>query len=215
MNPHKVTKDFEVALAEYAGAPFAVTCTSCTMAIFLALQWHRHRYGPTSVVDIPKFTYVGVAQSALHAGCRIRWTDEEWQHRGWYVLTPTPVIDSARLLSSNVYEPGSLMCLSFHWSKHMGISAGGGAILTDDRDAVTFLRRARFDGRTPGVPAAEDTFQIGWHAYMAPEQAAEGLMRLAVLPRHNEPLPEPGYPDLSRQAVFAPHTEGYALKSAS
>lgn len=205
MNPHQVTADFEQALANYAGSRYAVATTSCTMAIFLALQWHKHRYGISLEVECPRYTYVGVAQHIVHVGSRIAWTDEDWQPRGWYVLHPTTVIDSARLLTSGMYRPGSLMCVSFHWAKHLAIGQGG-AILTDDLSAVHWLHRARFDGRSPGVAAWIDKFQVGWHAYMSPRDAAEGLSRLAVLPKHNTPLPEPGYADLSKHAVFAPHT---------
>lgn len=37
MNPFQVVKDFERALCEYTGAPYAVTTTSCTMALLLAV----------------------------------------------------------------------------------------------------------------------------------------------------------------------------------
>lgn len=206
MNPHQVTADFEQALADYTGSKYAVAATSCTMAIFLALQWHKYRYGPCREIECPRYTYVGVAQHIRHVGSEIAWTDEDWQPRGWYVLNPTTVIDSARLFTTGMYRPGSLMCVSFHWTKTLSVGQGG-AILTDDLSAVQWLRRARFDGRSPGVAPVDDTFQIGWHAYMSPRDAAEGLSRLAALPKHNDPLPEPGYTDLSRQAVFAPHTD--------
>jgi hypothetical protein len=37
---------------------------------------------------------------------------------------------------------------------------------------------------------------------MSPRDAAEGLSRLAVLPRHNDPLPNDDYPDLSTLEMF-------------
>lgn len=200
-----MTKDFEVALAEYAGAPYAVAVTSCTIAIFLALQWHKNRSGPSPIIACPKYTYCSVPMQIIHAGAKINWVEDDWESRGWYTLYPTTVIDSARLLTSGMYKPHTLMCVSFHWTKHLGLGQGG-AILTDSREAVTWLRKARFDGRTPGVPPSMDTFMIGWHAYMSPRDAAEGITRLATLPQHNDPLPWDGYPDLSKQAVFAPHT---------
>ena len=39
LSPHAVTRDFERALCEYTGAKYAVTTTSCTMAIQIALAW--------------------------------------------------------------------------------------------------------------------------------------------------------------------------------
>jgi dTDP-4-amino-4,6-dideoxygalactose transaminase len=97
-----------------------------------------------------------------------------------------------------------MQCLSFHWTKHLSIGQGG-AILLDDPEAAAWLRRARFDGRTEGVAPKDDVFDvIGWHAYMMPRDAAEGLTRLALLPRHNDDLPWSDYPDLSQAPVFQP-----------
>lgn len=94
------------------------------------------------------------------------------------------------------------MCLSFHWSKHLGIGQGG-AILLDDHSAYEWLRKMRFDGRTEGVAPKDDHFNmIGYHAYMSPRDAAEGLSKLAVLPKDNEPLPNDDYPDLSTMSIF-------------
>ena len=135
-----------------------------------------------------------------------------------YQLKPLPVWDSARWLTSGIYSQreffseasprpfppmtGQMVCISFHWAKTLGIEQGG-AILHDDYQADQWLRRARFDGRTEGVPPLMDTFrQLGWHAYMSPEVAAAGLLRLSHLPRHNDPLPNDNYPDLSTIEIF-------------
>ena len=94
------------------------------------------------------------------------------------------------------------MCLSFHWTKHLGIGQGG-AILTDDPRIAERLRRMRFDGRSQDIPAVEDKFTTpSYHAYMMPRDAAEGLTRLSLLPLHNNPLPNSDYPDLSLQECF-------------
>jgi len=43
----KVVRDFEQALCDYTGAKYAVTTTSCTMALLLACKWHLlERNGP-------------------------------------------------------------------------------------------------------------------------------------------------------------------------
>jgi dTDP-4-amino-4,6-dideoxygalactose transaminase len=98
--------------------------------------------------------------------------------------------------------PGTMICLSFHWSKTLGIQQGG-AILLDDPQADAWLRRARFDGREEGVhPKDQKNWQLGYHAYMAPETAAAGLVRLANLPKNNDPLPNSDYPDLSQMDIF-------------
>lgn len=221
-NPHAVTEEFEQALCEYTGAEYAVAVNSCTMALLLAVAWHlQKRFFDSDfrkLIEIPKRTYVGVPMSIIHAGGQPVFRDERWV--GAYQLKPLPVWDSARWFTSGMYSgdgrpvigpaphhfalfgPGQMACVSFHWSKTLGIQQGG-AILHDSPKADEWLRRARFDGRTPGVPPAKDTFdQIGWHCYMSPEVAAEGLVRLSFLAKHNAPLHSDDYPDLSLHEVF-------------
>ena len=152
----------------------------------------------------PRRTYVGVPQSILHAGWSLEFINWRWE--GLYEIKNTGVVDSARLLTADLWEmassPVAHMCLSFHWTKHLAIGQGG-AILTDSHDAVESLHRLRFDGRTPGTPASEENItMLGYHAYMSPRDAAEGLSLLDVLPMHNDPLPNSDYPDLSAREVF-------------
>ena len=219
MNPHQVTKDFEQALAIYTGAPFAVAVNSCTMALTLAVAWHlrktKPKFGEAAIkrdtkIGIPKRTYISVPMAIIHAGGQPTFRDESWV--GWYQLRPILVWDSARYFSSGMYAedgmPGrneysrGMVCCSFHASKTLGIEQGG-VILHDDPKADAWLRRARFDGRTEGVAPKDDDFkQIGWHCYMSPSTAAQGLLKLHSLPRHNEPLPNDDYPDLSQMDIF-------------
>lgn len=208
MDAFKVVRDFEQALCDYTGAKYAVTVNSCTMALLLACKWNlRGQVGLEPVdIKIPKHTYVGVPMSIIHAGGHPVFEDHAtWQ--GEYRLLPLPVYDSARLFTSGMYRPGMMQCVSFHWSKTLGIQQGG-AILHDNPEADEWLRRARFDGRKEGVhPKDDHGLIIGYHCYMSPEVAAEGLVRLSHLPRHNAPLPwGPGtnsdYPDLSKLECF-------------
>lgn len=192
MNPHKITQQFEQAVAEYTGAPYVVATTSCTMALLLACAYHK-----VKEVTIPKRTYVSVPQSIIHAGGKVRFDDREWL--GTYQLKPYPIWDSARWFSGGMYQnKGQMMCVSFHWEKTLGIGQGG-AILHDNEDADKWLRKARFDGRTEGVEPKYDTVNIlGWHAYISPATAAEGLSRLSCLPKDNDPLPNDDYPELDK-----------------
>jgi dTDP-4-amino-4,6-dideoxygalactose transaminase len=99
------------------------------------------------------------------------------------------------------YE-GNMLCVSFHASKILGLEQGG-AILHDDAEADAWFRRARFDGRAEGVAPKDDTgIIVGWHCYMNPSTAAQGILKLHSLPRHNDPLPNDDYPDLSTLEVF-------------
>ena len=193
-NPHDVTSDFEQAVADYCGSPYAVAVTSCTSALLLCCQ-HLN----VGEVEIPKFTYVGVAQSILNAGGRVRFRDESWT--GLYQLKPYPIYDAARRFTSGMYIPGTFMCLSLHISKILGVDQGG-VVLHDSAEADAVLRKMRFDGRTEGVSPSVDTFTRGFHCYLSPNVAAQALWKLSTLPRANPDLPNSEYGDLSQQEVF-------------
>lgn len=212
-NPYGIVRDFEAALCEYTGAPFAVTVNSCTMAILLACAWWRHAVQTAAdtynrertfvafpPVHIPRCTYVSVPMSVRHAGFDVVFDFIPWQ--GLYRLNPLPVWDSARYFSSGMYRAGQFMCVSFHATKILGDTQGG-AILHDDPEADRWLRRARFDGRAEGVaPKHDKDIIMGWHCYMSPDVAARLMHKLMVLPRHNDPLPNDDYPDLATLEAF-------------
>lgn len=200
-NPFQVVRDFEAAVCEYTGAPYCVAVNSCTMALLLACKWYYDNFTPDSdPISIPSKTYVGVPMSIIHAGYGVEFRDEDWL--GMYKLDPLPVWDSARFFSSDMYVPDQMQCVSFHATKILGDTQGG-AILLDNGEANRWLRRMCFDGRTEGVPPNKDTFtEIGYHCYMSPDVAARLLHKLSVLPKHNAPLPNDDYPDLSKFEVF-------------
>jgi dTDP-4-amino-4,6-dideoxygalactose transaminase len=204
MNPHQVTKDFEAALCAYTGAKYAVTTTSCTQAILMALAYCRieaafeHETYPLLVM--PKRSYVGVPTSILNAGYRVEFEDVDWI--GEYQIKPLPVWDSARRFTSGMFRPGSMQCISFHATKILADSQGG-AVLHDNDEADAWLRRARFDGRTEGADPKTDQVQYpSWHAYLSPDVAARLLWKLQGLPLHNDDLPNSDYPDLSTMEAF-------------
>ena len=201
-NPYRVTVDFEAALCEYTGAPFAVAVNSCTAALMLACQWH-HRHDKLSyriTVEIPSRTYPSVPMAIIHAGGRVAFRDERW--RGEYQLKPFPVWDCARRFTWNMYVPQRFQCVSFSTTKILGIEQGG-AILHDDEEADLWFRRMRFDGRTPGVDQLDDLYDmVGHHCIMLPSTAAALTLKLYHLPRHNEDMPEVEYPDLSVHRAF-------------
>jgi dTDP-4-amino-4,6-dideoxygalactose transaminase len=197
---HEVTREFERALCAYTGAKYAVTTTSCTMAITLALAWHRQFWtNALQPVSVPKYTYVGVPAAIINAGFRPVFRDEQWQ--GEYPLA-FGVWDSARLFTSGMFRPGAMQCVSFHATKILADSQGG-AILHDNDEADAWLRRARFDGRTEGAdPKTDQVTYPSWHAYLSPDVAARLLWKLQGLPQHNPPLPNSDYPDLSTMEAF-------------
>ena len=202
-NPYKVVEMFEEAIAQYCGSKYAVAVESCTAAIFLSLMYIKHTheswYGP--IIEIPKNTYPGVPCSIIHAGFKVRFSKNEWA--GEYELSPLNIWDAALRFRKGMYHDG-LQCISFHIKKLLPIGRGG-AILTDDFEAVKWLRKARFDGRNP-VPLLENNFDmLGWNLYMNPPDAARGLQLLQTLgDRELEDLEveKQGYPDLSTFKIY-------------
>lgn len=196
--PYQVTRQLEEMLCEYTGAKYAVCVNSGTAAILLAVQW----YMPLGRdLEIPRRTYVSVPMAIIHAGAWPTWRDENW--RGEYQLKPLPIWDSARRMTSGMYRPGQFQCLSFATNKILGIEQGG-AILHDEPGADKWFRKMRFDGRTEGLDPRDDNFDvIGHHCIMLPSIAAQLVLKLHHLPKHNADLPDYPYPDLSKCAAFA------------
>ena len=152
-------------------------------------------------VTIPKRTYLSPPQSIMQAGGKLIFEDIQWE--GIYQLKPFPIYDAAKRLTSNMYIPGTFMCLSFHIKKHLKIGKGG-MILCDDEQAVKWLKTRRYEGRTPGKKYHEDMIdEEGWNMYMTPEQAARGLTLMQNYPEHMPDIPEdPPYRDLTEFELF-------------
>lgn len=177
VNPYKIVEMFEDALAEYCGSQYAVCVESCSSALFLSLMYYKHCIGKIEYVSIPKETYPSLPCNIIHSGGKVYFRDEDWQ--GEYRLQPYDIWDAALRFKKNMYH-GGFQCLSFHIKKQIKIGRGG-AILTDDFDAVKWFRKARFDGRN-SVPLQEDSFDmLGWNVYMNPPDAARGLQLLQAL----------------------------------
>lgn len=186
-NPYKIVKMFEETVADYTGAPYAVSTTSCTEALFLCCLYHKVR---GKEVTIPLRTYLSPPQSIMQAGGILKFRDYNW--KGVYQLEPFPIYDAAKRFTSDMYIPGSSMCLSFHIKKQLKIGKGG-MILTDDENMVKWLKKARYEGRSE-VGYHEDNIEMmGYNMYMEPTQAARGLMLMQNYPEHAEDLPEEPY----------------------
>jgi len=192
-NPYKIVQMFEEEVAEYTGSPYAISVDSCTNAIFLCCK-----YMNIKEVTIPKKTYLSVPQSIIHAGGKVKFQDIEWE--GIYKLEPYPIYDSAKRFTSNMFIPNSFMCLSFHIKKHLKIGKGG-MILTDNKDAVEWFKKVRYEGRSEKKYIDDDIQMFGWNMYMTPLEAAQGLMLMQNFPSFNEDLTEE-YKDLTTNSIF-------------
>jgi dTDP-4-amino-4,6-dideoxygalactose transaminase len=196
---YQVVRDLESAVCEYTGAPFCVTTNSCTNALLIALLRGRYKVARGAPVVIPKRTYISVPMVITLAGFKVEFDDREW--RGEYRLLGTDIWDCARRFTGGMYA-GGVRCVSFHASKILGDTQGG-AILHDNPDLDLWFRKMRFDGRTEGVHPKDDNFDtIGLHCYMSPDVAARLLLKLSVLPKRNNDLPNDDYPDLSKIGLF-------------
>lgn len=201
---HKITEQFEQALCEYTGAPYAVAVDNQSNALFLALMYENIK---GMEIYIPSRTYPSVPCEIIHAGGKVKWIGSEGTTlKGAYQLHPTKVWDSALRFTHNMYISGTHMCLSFTGPyKHLKLSKGG-AILTDDEKAYKWFKRSRFSGRNECSYHEDEFDMLGWNFYMMPELAARGLLLMSQfyskgLPKHNDDL-EISYPDLSKFKVY-------------
>lgn len=202
---HKITADFEAALAAYTGAKYAVAVDNQSNAIFLALTYDDIR---GREITIPARTYPSVPCEIIHAGGRVKFHSADSKTlKGAYQLEGSRVWDSALRFTAGMYLPGTFMCLSFTGPyKHMKLGKGG-AILTDDYHAWLWFKRARFSGRRECAYHADNLDMLGWNFYMMPEIAARGLLLMTGFydregnPRVNEDI-ELEYPDLSKFPVY-------------
>ena len=201
MNPFQVVRDFEEAMAEFTGAPYAVAVESCSIALEMCCNLVGF-----DEVTIPRYTYPSVPMAIIRAGGKVKFEDIDWQCSGEYELGKTGIIDSAKRICkgeySGIYREGEpLICLSFHARKCLPIGRGG-MILTRNKNIAETLKWMRHDGRHDGVGMMEDELSgIGWNALMTPEQAARGLTLMGNLKDVNiSPVQE--YPDLSQYKFF-------------
>lgn len=190
---YEVVWEFERQVAAFAGAKYGVATDSCTSALFLCCKYLK-----VGEVTLPAMTYISVPAAVIHAGGSVVFKNIAWL--GSYHLHPYPIWDSALRFRRGMYV-GGFQCLSFQTKKLLPIGRGG-MILTDDDEAVSWLRKARANGRDASVPYKEDRIDVlGWNMAMTPEQAARGLHLLESV---NDQMPDQRhfYPDLRRMPVF-------------
>jgi dTDP-4-amino-4,6-dideoxygalactose transaminase len=179
--------EFERALAQFTGAPYAVMTDCCTHAIELCL-----RYDKSTRVLFPAHTYLSIPMTMHKLGISYDYTDKQWI--GEYQFVGTRIWDSARLLKEGMYRSGQLQCLSFGPSKPLEIGRGG-AILTDDVEVYDTLKHQCYDGRDLTISPWENqkVFHVGYHYCPRIEEAVKGLELLPTVEQHPKHHP---YPDL-------------------
>jgi len=209
-NPHNITKDFEAELSRYTNAPYVVCVDNQSNALFLALTYVGIK---GKEIEIPSHTYPSVPAEIIHAGGKVKFIPSGKTLLGEYQLKPTIVWDSALKFTCDMYQKGMMQCISFTGAyKHLKLGKGG-AILTDDKNAYEWFKKARFSGRSE-CSYHEDNFDenpvLGWNFYMPIETSARGLHMMPQFynydgtKKHNNDLALP-YPDLSKFAIYSNH----------
>jgi|TARA_R110000851_G_scaffold131452_1_gene265609 dTDP-4-amino-4,6-dideoxygalactose transaminase len=191
-----IVDKFEKKIASFFGSPFAVAVDCCTHALELCLRYQNIQH-----YTIPKNTYISVPFLAHKLAIEFEFRDENWQD--FYYLGGTNIIDAAVLWKKDSYLPGTFMCVSFQFRKHLSLGRGG-VILTDSAEAAAILKRMSYDGRHSDIPWREqDIDLIGYHYYMTPETALNGLEKLpAAIAAAPSQWTVADWPDLTQMEIF-------------
>lgn len=185
-DPFDAIKEFEKLLSEFTGAPYAIVTDCCTHALEIALRLEP----PKGTIHFPCRTYLSVVMLMHKLNIHYELMDQDWFPM--YNLCGTRVWDCARYFEQNMYQSGTIQCLSFNRGKPLAIGTGG-AILTDDASIAERANRMRYDGRdifnySPWITQQE--FTVGYHYYLPPEDCLTGINMLqegrltAQLPEH-------------------------------
>lgn len=187
---------FERALAEFTGAPYAIMTDCCTHAIELCL-----RYDKIKECTFTPYTYLSIPMTMHKLGINYHYYQDNLPKRqqwiGEYKFEGTRVWDSARRLEQGMYRPGMMQCLSFGHGKPLHIGRGG-AILLDDVEAYDTMIAQRYDGRDLSISPweSQQVFRVGYHYKPTIEEAQQGLALLEGV-KANRPTPvHVSYPDL-------------------
>jgi dTDP-4-amino-4,6-dideoxygalactose transaminase len=195
---------FELALAEYTGAPYAVMTDCCTHAIELCL-----RYDKITDCTFTPYTYLSIPMTMHKLGIDYNYFPDHLPHRqqwiGEYKFEGTRIWDSARFFEPGMYRAGQIQCLSFGRTKPLEIGIGG-CLLTDNTELYQSASRMRSDGRdllTYSPWAEQVDFELGFHYFMKPEHCVAGLNLL----KSGQLLKQPefyNYPDCRTLNISAP-----------
>lgn len=191
-----IVEEFECQLANFFGAPYAVAVDSCTHGIELAL-----RYTNANNITCPAQTYISIPFTFKKLG--LQWSFNKYDWAGYYYIGNTNIIDAATYWSRNGYVPGSYMCLSFQFKKHLNLVRGG-AILLENHDDYVAFKKMSHDGRIPNqLWKTQDIETIGYHYYMTIDTAKLGLERLPeACDREATTWTQDDYPYLPDMTVF-------------
>lgn len=193
----KSVEQFESKVAEFYNAPFAVATDCCTHAVELCLRMKE----PFGFTTVPKHTYISIPFTLKKLGLPWEFRDDPWTD--FYYLGSTNIIDAAVYFQRGGYIHNTLMCLSFQFKKPLGLGRGGMVLCSTEEEYVT-LKKMSYDGRYGDTPWAEQSIDtMGYHYYMTPETAQQGIDKLPWVAEKKWPQWSwKDYPDLSKMPVF-------------
>ncbi len=149
-DPFHTVEKFEETISNFYGATYGIAVDCCTHAVELCL-----RYEGYDQVVVPERTYVSIPMTCMKLGLDWKFADIKWYDQ--YHLGGTNIIDGAVLWRPNSYVPGTYLCLSFQYRKHLSLGRGG-MILTNDKYAAEQMRMMTYDGRKKYVPWGETKY---------------------------------------------------------
>jgi dTDP-4-amino-4,6-dideoxygalactose transaminase len=187
---------FEEEVAKFYDAPYAVATDCCTHAIELCL-----RYEGYNNIVVPSHTYISVPFTCEKLNIKWKFEYQEWED--FYYLGNTNIIDAAVYWKQNGYIKNTYMCLSFQYKKHLSLGRGG-AILLQNKEDYSILKKMSYDGRSPNDPWMKQNIDtIGYHYYMTPEYAISGISKLEdAIQRKSKKWSWRNYPCLMNMKVF-------------
>ena len=192
----KILFDFELALAEYTGAPYVVVTDGCTHAIELCMRFEIVRY-----CEFTPFTYLSIPQLMHQLDISYHYRPEYWSSAGEYRFHNTRIWDSARRLEHGMYRPGQLQCLSFGHGKPLQLGKGGAILLDNEADYLA-LSCMRSDGRDLRISPWQNQKIInqGFHYCPTLETCADGI---AGLKNIKASITQQEYPDLRKINIIS------------
>ena len=201
---------FESAFATYTGKKYAVSCSSGTAALHLALL--AADVGPKDSVSMPVLTYVATANAVRYCRASIEFRDVEedtWnmppthspmscvvlpvalygyrpvgqQRSNWANVEQQFVIeDASEALGAKGPWNADLTTFSFYGNKLI-TTGEGGMVVTDSPWLDRQLRMFRGQGTLPGL-SKYDHQVVGYNYRMSNLAAAFGLAQLETIEEH-------------------------------
>lgn len=210
---------FEKKLCDYTGFRYSVATDCCTNALLITLELLSH-LGKINKKDIeitiPRHTYLSVPMTLKNNGWNIKFSDIKWceYYQILNINDSIHVYDSAVFFVKNMierFELSDIVCVSFQQKKRLPLGRGGAVLFNDDK-YFEMLKRLRYDGRftdvyksdTVEINETPDKILCGFHCYMEPDKAANGILKLnqesLLLPYIKKGFND--YPDISKLKCF-------------